>query len=585
MTDFATTYRTLTCGELGASHIGKTVTLAGFVDRRNENMVQLRDRYGTAKLLLTREAPAALRNQWERLQPEYVISATGKVVARPKMGPGDRGDQVDVNVEKVEVLSASEPLPPELAADTVELDDRLRYRNLDLRRPAMQERLAFRSRFLQEIRSSLHGQGFTEIDTPLLTKWTPEATQSFVVPAGAGRAFALPGTPQSYKQLLMAGGVDRYFQLARCFRHENELTAEKQLEFTTLDVEIAFADEEDIFKAIDGLVSHVWGRMLGATIATPIPRITYEQAMRKYGTDCPDLRFSLEIQDISLFATQAASPAFREGAGARAIRAEAAAEIVGDNELNQIAQKLTRPNGATVSWVKVGANRQLRGPGARLFQGNDHHDLMNTHVPCQPGDVLLVILTKTYEAVNKPAGLARKHLGKALSASVAADKPAFAIITRFPFYEYAADDEAWNPCRHPFTQPIAEDIPLMETNKYQVRTMGYDLVLNGIEIGAGSIRNHDVALQRKVFEMFEYKPQEVETRFGAILDAFRFGCPPHGGFAIGMDRLLALVQGQEDIAEVIAFPKNRNGEDLMFAAPAPIDQDVLAALLGAAAVV
>ena len=580
MTDFATTYRTHTCGDLTPDKAGQSVTVSGFVDRRGEGSIGLRDRYGSAKLLLGRDAQPAVKKQWETLQPESVIQVSGKLVARPKAKPGEQ-DAVDLHVEKLTLLAASEALPPELSSEEISLDDRLRYRNLDLRRQPMQDRLAFRSRFLHEVRTALHGQGFTEIETPLLTKWTPEATQSFVVPASAGRAFALPGTPQPYKQLLMAGGVDRYFQLARCFRNEQELTGEKQLEFTTLDVEMAFADEEDIYKTVDAVLSHVWSACVGSSIATPIPRLTYTEAMLKYGTDCPDLRFALEIQDLTLFASQAVSAHFRDNAGCRAIRAEAAADVIGDNELNQLTSKLTKPNGATVSWFKVGPNRHLRGPATKLFQANDHHDLLQSHLPAQPGDVVVLIITKSRDAANKPAGAARKALGKALAATATSDKPAFVIVTRFPFFEYNSDDEAWVACRHPFTQPVAEDAQYVETDKTKVRTKAYDIVMNGVELGAGSIRNHDVALQRKIFEMFEYKPAEVEARFGAILDAFRFGVPPHGGFAIGVDRLLAMVQGVDDIADVIAFPKNRAGEDPLFSAPSTIDPEVLSSMLGA----
>jgi len=587
---FATTYRTHTCGELRAAHASESVVVTGFVHGRPDDdggpSFELRDRYGIVRVVLPKAADVRLNTAYERVAPESVIQVEGVVALRKEADPAQDTGEVEVTAKTITLVSASEPLPPEFqpGAPAPKLDDRLRLRQLDLRRLEMQKRLETRARFFLSLRTALANQGFVEVETPHLAKWTPEATQSFVVPAPGGKVFALPGTPQLYKQLLMAGGVDRYFQIARCFRTEANVGPERQPEFTTLDIEMAYADEEDVFQVVDAIMSHAFLATLGKKIETPIARIPYADAVVRFGTDRPDLRFPLELQDLTLLASMnLETEAFEAAAGACAIVAKGRASDVDDATLGKIVAAAAASVGgqAKLAWLKVGMNGLLRGPDAERFQGAPGDGLRSTLELAQ-GDLVVVATARVRESAYQAGGDARLRLGKLLyKKEMAPDAPpALCLVTRFPFFEYDAANDGWNPARHPFTQPVPEDVAQMDTNKHAVRTKAYDIVMNGVELGAGSIRNHDLKLQKKIFAMFEYKPEDVISRFGTVLEAFRFGVPPHGGLAIGLDRMVALLLGLDAIDEVIAFPKAYDGKDPLVGAPSDIDKGLLKAMLG-----
>jgi aspartyl-tRNA synthetase len=586
----ATTFRTHTCGELRAANAGESVTIAGFVHGRPDDdggpSFDVRDRYGVTRVVFPKSGGIELFRVYERLAPECVVRVEGTVAARAQRDPALETGDVEVTAKAIALLAKAEPLPPEFAPGSKEpkLEDRLRLRQLDLRRLEMQGRLAFRAKLILALRNALAQQGFVEVETPHLAKWTPEATQSFVVPAAGGKVFALPGTPQLYKQLLIAGGVDRYFQVARCFRNETRLGPEKQPEFTTLDVEMAYADEEDVLGVIDAVFAHAFEAALGQKIATPIPRLPYADAIVRYGTDRPDLRFGLELEDLTLLASlHLETPAFEDAAGACSIVAKGRAGDVQDAELSQVVSAAAASVGgqARVAWLKVGLNGLLRGPEVQRFAGAPADGLRETLGLAQ-GDLLVVVTARVRDAAYKAGGDARLRLGRILHPRETGrgGPHALALVTRFPFFEYDPASDGWNPARHPFTQPLEEDIARIDSDKHGVRAKAYDIVLDGVEVGAGSIRNHDLRLQQKVFEMFEYKRDEVQSRFGTVLEAFRFGVPPHGGFAVGLDRMIALLQGVEAIDEVIAFPKSREGTDPLTDSPTEMDKALLAAMLG-----
>ncbi len=580
----ATRFRTHTCGELRAAHSGKPVTLAGSIDRvLGEGAIELRDRHGRTRVALPKIVSKELTDAWAGLAPEAVAQIAGTVISRAKADPSLETGEVEVVAKTVTVFSSAEPLPPAFASEELSLEDKLRHRPLYLRRPVMQKRLQFRSRLFLEIRNLLASESFVEVETPLLAPWTKEATQSYIVPSGNGRAFALPGTPQAYKQLLIAGGVDRYFQIARCFRKEDELTPERQPEFTTLDLEMAFADEEDVLRVADRLVQHLWKTVVGKEIAAP-RRLTHEEALLWFGTERPDTRFELEIRDLTALAAKLDIPAYREvvfspNGAVRGLRIPGAAMKISDQDLDATLKRATgKAPEARATWLKVAASVNSRGPATKLLEAKGQPEVLRS-LDAEPTDVVLLFDSKKKYAAAAAAGAARTALARALGL-VDEQKHALVWVTQFPFFRYVPEDEAWAAARHPFTQPREEDVPLIDADKHRVRTKAYDLVLNGVELGAGSIRNHDMRLQRKIFDMFEYKPEEVAGRYGRILDAFRFGVPPLGGLALGLDRLLAALHGTDAIDEVIAFPKDREGRDLLLESPSEIDADFVKSSLG-----
>ncbi|GIW70927.1 MAG: aspartate--tRNA(Asp/Asn) ligase [Planctomycetota bacterium] len=596
-----TALRTTTCGALRLADAGRRVRLCGWVDRRRDHgglvFIDLRDRYGRTQLVFDPERSGAeVMAAAQRLHVEDVVAASGTVAARaegarnPRLATG----AVEVHVDALEVLNRAAPPPFEVGApgregDEVSMETRMRYRYVDLRRPAMQERLRFRHRLHMELRRALDAQGFIEVETPILTRSTPEGARDYLVPSRVhpGSFYALPQSPQLFKQLLMVAGFDRYFQIARCFRDE-DLRADRQPEFTQLDLEMAFVEEEDVFAAIEAALAEIWRALCpGRELSVPFPRLPYDEALLRYGTDRPDLRNPLVIQDVTALAGRAQLEFLRAAAHARdkgnkpagAVRAlvvPAGAGKLSRKDLDGLGA-LVAPAGAKgVGWLRVGEDGALSGPLHKGFAGPLAGELMAA-TGARHGDLILMVADAHAEIAARACGLLRTELGRRLGL-VEQRRDAPLWVVDFPYFEYDADTGAMIACRHPFTQPRREDVSYLDSDPLRVRTRAYDLVLNGIELGSGSIRNHDPELQRRVLQVLGYSEQESEQRFGFLLEALASGAPPHGGAALGLDRLCAVLLGLDNLREVVAFPKTTSASCLLTRAPAPVEPAQLKAL-------
>ncbi|MFC1707017.1 aspartate--tRNA ligase [Planctomycetota bacterium] len=574
MSQFATEYRTHTCGELRGENAGEKTTLAGFVDRKvEEASFLLRDGHGKSLVVADATVGPELQGQVEDLPLGAVIRIEGEVATRGQSDGDLPTGEIHVVPASLEVLSHAEPMPPDLEEEEIGSPDRIQCRHLDLRREEMQERLRFRALFLLELRSYLISQGFSEVETPLLTRWSTDDTASYLVPTAANLVYALPGTPQLYKQLLIVGGCERYFQVARCFRKEEKLTPDRQPEYNVLDVEMAYVDEEDVLDLVDGLMAHIWKSVLGRERSGPIPRLTYEEVMLRFGTDRPDLRFGLEIRAMTeaLSACAPFKEVLAEGGVGRALRVPGASSKLDDAFLDELGTRFEEIADYKLVWLRVGEGGAVAGPEAEQLDSGVAEELQ-----AERDDVVLLIGAAHRSGAERVAGAVRSLLGQELGL-IDRDRNELVWVYRFPFFEFDADAESWAACRHPFTRPLDEHMGLLddEEKKHTVLTKSYDLVLNGHELGAGSIRNHELDLQRRIFKMFEYEDDEVERRFGAVLGAFRYGAPPHGGLAVGLDRFLAQLQGSDAIADVIAFPKATDCTDPLAGSPSQLDEELV----------
>jgi aspartyl-tRNA synthetase len=569
--------RTHTCGAVRESDVGGEVVLLGWVHRVRDLggvlFVDVRDRFGITQAVVDAEP---LLSAAKRLRSEYVIAVGGTVRRRsaetvnPKLPTG----QVEVAIRELRVLNEARTPPFPIADDTPVAEDlRLRYRYLDLRRPRLQQNIALRHRVTMAIRKTLDAHGFLEIETPILTKSTPEGARDYLVPSRVhpGEFYALPQSPQLFKQILMIGGMDRYFQIARCFRDE-DLRADRQPEFTQLDLEMSFARPESVFGVIEALLEAVW-KEIGRDIRTPFRRMPYAEAIAKYGSDKPDLRFGLEITDVSEVFRDSEFRVFKqivaEGGVVRGLAVPGGNRYTRsqiDGLVDQAKQMgfsgliWVRPGEPPVSSVKALAERALRTALARVGAGAD--------------DLLLLAAGKPDDTSTK---LGQLRLAIAKRENLA-DPTAFEFlwITEFPLLEWHEDDKRWYSVNHPFTAPMEEDLPRLEADPGGVRAQAYDVILNGWELGGGSIRIHDMALQHRVFtELLGISDEEARQRFGFFLDALTYGTPPHGGIALGIDRLIALLTGESSIREAMAFPKTASAEDLMAGAPSPVDDKQL----------
>ena len=440
--------------------------------------------------------------------------------------------------------------------------------------------MELRSKVLLESRKALAEQGFLEVETPLLAPFTPDAPGQFVVPMGKGKGYALASTPQAYKQVLMAGGIEKYFQIARCFRNEEGTSEDRQPEFSVLDLEMAWAEEKDVLDAADKVLAHLFEKVLGRELKAPPPRIPYAQALARFGVDKPDLRAALEIEDVTTttraFASGDATDAMGAEGGARMIRIPGGVERLGDGELDELCLLIERNRLGRAAWLKHGAQTGVRGPAQRLFADRAAEVLKLSKA--QTGDALLFVLARSQAQVQRGAGTLRKELVRRLSTGL---DTGFALcwVTEVPFFVQEEENGPWVAKRHPFSQPLAQDLDLLEKDKSKVRTRSYTLVMNGVELGAGGLRNHDFELQRRVFAMLGYSEGDIQRRWGKILESFRFGVPPHGGLTVNLDRTIALFAGVESIDEVSAFPKYGAGKDLVFDTPSVIEPDLVRALL------
>jgi aspartyl-tRNA synthetase len=558
----------------------------GWVNRRRDLgglvFIDLRDREGIAQVVFNPEFSPQAHEKASALRSEYVIAIRGKVVARPAgtENPDLKTGGLEVQVGELRILSESNPPPFPIDEDVEAAENlRLKYRYLELRRPKMQRNLILRNRAARSVRDYLHSQGFLEIETPFLTKSTPEGARDYLVPSrvNPGQFYALPQSPQLFKQLLMISGFDRYFQLVKCFRDE-DLRADRQPEFTQIDVEMSFIDREDIYRTMEEMMKVLFRDTLGLELATPFPRLTYEESMSRYGVDNPDIRFGLEMTDVSTALKNIDFKVFAEalqrGGMVKALKVQGDLSRKELDDLNEFARGLGAKG---LAWVRVGPEGwpALSGPVAKFFSEGDRLALKDSLKPA-PGDILL-FMADSPKAVNDALGRLRLHLGKRLGL-VPKGTFHFVWIIDFPLLEYDEVEGRFAAKHHPFTSPLDEDLELLSGAPERVRAKAYDLVLNGSEVGGGSLRIYRREVQSLLFEKLGIGSAEAKEKFGFLLEAFEYGAPPHGGIAFGFDRLVMILAGAESIRDVIAFPKTQKATDLLTEAPSTVDSRQLAEL-------
>jgi aspartyl-tRNA synthetase len=575
--------RSHTCNALRPADAGQTVTLVGWVDTKRDlggvTFIDLRDREGLTQVVFN---PGANQEVAQRLKTESVIEITGKVTARspetvnPKLGTG----AVEVVAATIEVHNVCADLPFPMdddKADKVNEDLRLEYRFLDLRRPRNIGLLKLRAKAARAIRAELDGQDFLEIETPTLFKSTPEGAREFLVPSrtNPGEFYALTQSPQQYKQMLMVAGVERYYQMARCYRDE-DLRADRQPEFTQVDLEMSFIDREDMYKLIEGILKRTWKETLGVDIPTPFPRMSYQEAMDRFGIDKPDTRFAMEIQDLTALFQNSAFKVFHgaantPGSVVRAINAKGLADLT-QGELTNL-ETIAKSQGAKgLAFIKVEGG-EWKSPITKFFSDQEKAVLKAT-LKIEDGDIIF-FAAAPWEQASNVLGRIRLESAALLKAkgrlSLPTDQYNFLWVIEFPLMLWDEEEKRYLSAHHPFTAPVKEDEPLLATDPAKVRGQHYDIVLNGVELGGGSIRIHNPAVQKRVFEDILKIPQDlVESRFGYMLKAFAYGAPPHGGIALGFDRVVAMLAGRSSIRDILAFPKNQNGRDLMADCPSPV---------------
>jgi aspartyl-tRNA synthetase len=569
--------RTHTCGALQREHAGTSVVLNGWVDTIRDHgglrFIDLRDRYGRTQVVVD---PAAHVGPIDELRAEYVIAVTGKVRERPEgmRNPKLATGEIEVAAERVDILNRAAVPPFEISEADAEPgeDVRLRYRYLDLRRAGMQRNLIFRARVTHAMREFLSREGFLDLETPLLTKSTPEGARDFLVPSRIhqGRFFALPQSPQLFKQLFMIAGFDRYYQICRCLRDE-DLRADRQPEFTQLDMEMAFVDENDVIDVTSRLVAELVRKLLGREVTLPIPRLEYDEAMARYGSDRPDLRFELEIRDVSSLAATLDFHVFRAvleaGGAVRGLRVPAAAGTVSRKDI-EACEAVVKTYGAKgLAWTKLESDGP-KGPLGRFLEG-EKLDRFRAAFGAQTGDIVFCVADRRKVAATA-LGELRLHLGRKLGL-IDASVLHLVWVVDFPLLEWSEDERRWNACHHPFTSPRAEDLALLQSDPGRVRARAYDIVLNGIELGGGSVRIHTPEVQSAVFDVLQLTRDEARAKFGFLLDALSYGAPPHAGIALGLDRFVMLLLGLDSIRDVIAYPKTARGNCLMTGAPSPVD--------------
>ena len=587
--------RTDTCGALRETDAGRTVVLKGWVDQRRDfgglNFVDLRDRYGITQLVFSPELDAGLASLAERMRGEDVISVRGEVRVRERPTDKIPTGGVEVYVTDIEILAVAETTPfvvsendPRATQPSDEVA--LTYRYLDLRRSRLQRNLLLRSQLYQSARRYFHAHDFVEVETPVLMKSTPEGARDYLVPSRVhpGQFYALPQSPQTYKQILMMAGLDRYVQITKCFRDE-DLRADRQPEFTQIDVEMTFATEEMIYGLVEGLVAQIWRDTRGIEIPTPFPRMPYAEALRRYGSDKPDLRVGMEIADVSEHARGSGFGVFEsilaDGGAVVAIRVPGEGDR-GRKPMDALDKEVVRKQigAGGLFYAKLPSDGSDFGQSvkAEVF-GRDRMQAIVDAVGAQAGDLVLV-LAGPQPTVFEQMGALRLHMARETGLlPEGADGPwSFLWVTDFPLLEWDEDSGRWHAMHHPFTAPTGADIPKLQSDPGAVRSQAYDLVLNGSEIGGGSIRIHRSDVQARMFELLGISDEEARRRFGFLLDALKYGAPPHGGIALGLDRLVMLLTGASSLRDVIAFPKTQQATELMSSAPDVVDPEQLAEL-------
>ena len=584
-------YRTKTCGELRLTNVGEKVTLAGWVQSVHNlgalTFVDLRDRYGITQLAFTEDAPEELRQMAGKLGREFVLQATGVVAERYSKNKNIPTGDIEILVEELNILNESATPPFTIEENSDGGDDlRMKYRYLDLRRPVVRQNLELRHKFAFEVRRYLDEKGFLEIETPVLVNSTPEGARDFVVPSrmNPGQFYALPQSPQTLKQLLMVAGMDRYFQIVKCFRDE-DLRADRQPEFTQIDCEMSFVEQEDILQMFEGMSRHLFKTIKGIDIPA-LPRMTWADAMKNYGSDKPDTRFGMEFVELKNCQPDNASrelvesifPAgfgvFDDAKYIGAICAEGQA-VYTRKQIDQLTDFVKRPQiGAKgLVYARVGEDGSVKS-SVDKFYTPETLEVLKQKMNAKPGDLILILSGDDAMKVRKQLCELRLEMGTRMGLR---DKNKFSClwVIDFPMYEWSDEEQRLMAMHHPFTSPKPEDIPLLDTDPASVRANAYDMVINGVEVGGGSIRIHDAKTQQKIFEILGFTPEQAQQKFGFLMNAFKYGAPPHGGLAYGLDRFVSLFAGLDSIRDCIAFPKNNSGRDVMLDAPGFLDQSQL----------
>ncbi len=569
-------YRTNTCGELRIDAAGRTVTLAGWVQRARKmggmTFVDLRDRYGITQIVFNNDTDAALCEQANHLGREWVIQVTGTVAERTAKNPNLPTGDIEIIASALTVLNSAMTPPFTIEEETDGGDDlRMRYRYLDLRRPNVRRNLELRHRMTIAVRDYLDKQGFLEIETPMLVGSTPEGARDFVVPSrmNPGQFYALPQSPQTLKQLLMVSGMDRYFQIVKCFRDE-DLRTDRQPEFTQIDCEMSFVEQDDVINLFEGMAKFLFKEIRGVELTEPFPRMSWADAMKYYGSDKPDTRFGMTFVELDSVLKGHGFSVFDNAAYIGGICAEGCASYT-RKQLDQLTDYVKRPQiGAKgMVYARVEQDGNVKSSVDKFYTQETLQQLRQA-MDAKPGDLILILSGDDVMKTRKQLCELRLEMGRQLGLR---DKNKFSClwVVDFPMFEWSEEEGRLMAMHHPFTHPKDEDIPMLDTDPAAVRADAYDMVINGVEVGGGSIRIHDSELQAKMFEILGFTPEKAQEQFGFLMNAFKFGAPPHGGLAYGLDRWVSLFAGLDSIRDCIAFPKNNSGRDVMLDAPAPLD--------------
>ena len=573
--------RTMYCGLVREANIGETITLMGWVQRNRKlgglEFIDLRDREGIMQIVFGEEINAEAFEKAKTVKPEYCIAVTGKVVKREAVNENMPTGMVELLGTSIKILSESET-PPIMIKEGLDASEqiRLKYRYLDLRRPDMQKIFMIRNKTTKAIRDFLVDNGFIEVETPILTKSTPEGARDYLVPSRnyPGKFYALPQSPQTLKQILMVSGFDKYYQIAKCFRDE-DLRANRQPEFTQVDMELSFVEEDDIMELNERLIAHVFKEVIGYDVKLPIKRMTFKEAMEKYGSDKPDLRFGMEITDLTDVVKDVDFKVFTSaleiGGSVRALCLKGGASM-GRKDIDRLGEFVKTYKAKGLAYIQL-KEEGIKSPIAKFLTEEQINKIIST-MNAETGDLILIVADKN-SVVFQSLGALRLELAKKFDLIKDKNEFNFTWITEFPLFEYSEEEGRYTACHHPFTAPMDEDIDMIESNPGEVRSKAYDLVLNGEELGGGSIRIHTIELQQRMLKALGFTEEQAWESFGFLLEAFKFGPPPHGGLAFGLDRMIMFLAGTDNIKDVIAFPKNQNAYCYLSEAPNIVDEKQL----------